>query len=1107
MEALAAFGLACNVMQTIQFTTEVSAAYKSLFRNGAAEPGLEKLVERSEQLYKSLNDSLLHAQPLNRDEHELVLVARDCLDAADELKEEVAKLTRRTTKGRRLASLTRAFEMRMVRQGKVDKLKTRMANHQKVLETRLLVRVCDKSTAISIQQEAGFHDLGETLRDFIQGYAEGQTRIQELIHVKGDAIIDVVRSESSKTREMVALSHQSTALAQQDIALVLEMMQSGPTMWQRRDKLLRSLRYGAMNERFGQISQSHEGTYRWIMDGIRPWLGDTTTEVTVSKRPDRSHLHPDCSHAGSFPNVAWKCFPCWLKSPSDKIYWIQGKAGSGKSTLMKFLVAERQAWPLGSASSNRKGPLVLSHFLWAAGIYLQRSIRGILLALVQQFLSAQQQILDAFLDQLPMTFYKDSQSDWLREELEKVVFTWFAKSDRPVFIFLDGLDEIGDFDNNMIDTPTNLLRLVNKLATIDNVKLCVSSRLEPEFKRQLDSMPTLRLQDVTRLDMKVYAEANLLRPDLGPDLLGSYHDLIDALCDKADGVFLWLALATRSLSRGITNGDKVAELKLRLEGLPAGLNSLYQEMWFRMNDDQRLYREEAARYFNMVRDWSEFAVGYSLIEVFHVMLASNPSKASAILEDYTAFSPEKVEADCQTTSRRIVTRTAGLLEIGSDGRLVGFVHRSAVEFLENTPEGQKILAYDKTPPGDRTLNLMKAFLAGVCLQVSGHRQTKAYSAISEYFVMGAIHQLWTSAKLLDHEGLGLMMACKKLYDTGKWRVGSTGYDSAQVIHTALDFYGVSASFGLEKTISFLTDYTVLTDPEATLTPLAKRYLFVAASTDPNIGQAVEYSGKALIIEGILGGRRVCDLEDQDTREPLLFLALLNIYAGNRHWPKNQPSLPGLPKVLKLYLDSSFSLEEKVTFTLRRRGTDDDHCWLPNVHCLGAIETMYARQACVWLTLETDLASLAELCLKATTAVPDAANDPGYVASQLALRTLEAVKPKRHMKLVAFGFTITNMPSMSLVGDRDGKALVPATAEDADDVLRCLDQIQLLPHEQVENGQGEEREYRVPGLLKCLKKIAVRAPALEEDKLEEAKDLPLRKAILRLMSKPPEPFTA
>ncbi|KAK3358684.1 hypothetical protein B0T25DRAFT_530909 [Lasiosphaeria hispida] len=1104
MEALAAFGLACNVMQTIQFTFEVSAACKSLFRNGAADPCLEKLVERSEQLYQSLKDSLLHAQPVNRDEHELATIAGDCLDAAAELKREVGKLTRRTTKGKRLTSLARAVEIKVVRQGRVDKLKAKMANHQKVLETRLLVRVCDKATAINIQQEARFHDLGETLRDFIQAYAEGQTRIQELIHVKGDAIIDAVRSESSQTREMVASSRQDTALAQQDIAHFLEIMQAGPTMWQKRDKLLRSLRYDTMNDRFSQILQSHEGTYRWILDGIRPWLGDT--EGTVAKRPDRSHLHPDCSHASSFPDVAWKCFPCWLKSPSDKIYWIQGKAGSGKSTLMKFLVTERQAWPLGSASNNRKGPLVLSHFLWAAGTYLQKSIRGILLALVQQFLSAQQQILDAVLDSLPMAFYKDSQSDWFREELERVVFTWFIKSDKPVFIFLDGLDEIGDFDNNMIDTPTNLLHLVNKLAAIDNVKLCVSSRLEPEFKRQLDSMPTLRLQDVTRLDMKVYAEANLLRPDLEPNMLGSYNDLIEALCDKADGVFLWLALATRSLARGITNGDKVTELKLRLEGLPAGLNSLYQEMWFRMNDDQRLYREEAARYFNMVRDWSEFAVGYSLIEVFHVMLASDPSKASAVLQDYTAFSPEEIEAECQTASRRIATRTAGLLEIGSDGRLVGFIHRSAVEFLESTPEGQKILAYDNTPPGERILNLMKAFLAGVCLQVSGHRQTKAYSAISEYFVMNSIHQLWTSAKISDHDGLGLMMACKKLYETGKWRVGSTGYDSAQVVHTALDFYGVSASFGLEKTISFLTDYTVLADPEATLTPLARRYLFVAASTDPNIGQTVEYIGKALVIEGILGGHRVCDLEDQGTKEPLLFLALLNIHAGNRHWPKNRPNLPGLPKALKQYLDSSFSLEEKITLTLRRRGTDDDHCWLPNVHCLGAIETMYARQACVWLTLETDLASLAELCLTATTAGPDAVNDPGYLAARLAIRTLKAMKPKRHVKLVAFGFTITNIPSRSLVGDRDGKALVPATAEDADHVLSCLDQIQLVPHEQVGNGQGEDREYRVPGLLKCLKKIAVRAPALEEDRLEKAKDLPLRKAILGLLSKLPESFT-
>lgn len=51
---------------------------------------------------------------------------------------------------------------------------------------------------------------------------------------------------------------------------------------------------------------------------------------------------------------------------------------------------------------------------------------------------------------------------------------------------------------------------------------------------------------------------------------------------------------------------------------------------------------------------------------------------------------EELDMECERISKRLPVRCAGLLEVSKYGT-VSFMHRSALEFLENTPEGQHIL--------------------------------------------------------------------------------------------------------------------------------------------------------------------------------------------------------------------------------------------------------------------------------------------------------------------------------------------------------------------------------------------------------------------------------
>ncbi|KAE8454394.1 hypothetical protein EG329_000016 [Mollisiaceae sp. DMI_Dod_QoI] len=74
-------------------------------------------------------------------------------------------------------------------------------------------------------------------------------------------------------------------------------------------------------------------------------------------------------------------FPHWLRHSSG-IYWIAGKAGSGKSTLMKYLVKHDEVNNHLLTWANPLKLVTSSYFFWGAGNELQKSQSGLLRSLL-----------------------------------------------------------------------------------------------------------------------------------------------------------------------------------------------------------------------------------------------------------------------------------------------------------------------------------------------------------------------------------------------------------------------------------------------------------------------------------------------------------------------------------------------------------------------------------------------------------------------------------------------------------------------------------------------------------------------------------------------------
>ena len=354
---------------------------------------------------------------------------------------------------------------------------------------------------------------------------------------------------------------------------------------------------------------------------------------------------------------------------------------------------------------------MVTHYLWAAGSApIQRNLKGILCSLVYQLISAQHQVYDAILLNFPHTSTYRFVSDWPIRVLKQVLFAICGEAPNQICVFLDGLDEIV---NDEID---ELLDLIDELLALRTVKLCVSSRPELVFANRLAAYASLRMQDVTRPDIERYCKDKL------GDLTESYDNLwgiIQSICFKADGVFLWVVLATQSLLRGSRNFDEPETLLQRIQQLPAGMYDLYKEMWKRQNEDEVLYQQDASRYFNLVFAWNEMSElhaedGFFAENLTSVMMEilDKPSSVEEFFGNIShAMSPEEVRLRLARASRfttKLATRSAGLIEVSSEGS-VQLIHRSAAEFLTSTPEGLSICMHDQNSKSNLYAGLAAAF--------------------------------------------------------------------------------------------------------------------------------------------------------------------------------------------------------------------------------------------------------------------------------------------------------------------------------------------------------------------------------------------------------------
>jgi hypothetical protein len=142
MEALAALGLACNIIQVLNAANEAYSLSKRLLETGNAYPGLAENATAIKALSTSLQESLATiSQPHTEAERQLLSLAKSCYTSAQELSCELDKLAGSAgIQGKLRESIKAGVKLRL-RKGRLERLEKDMRACHTTLESGLLLRI------------------------------------------------------------------------------------------------------------------------------------------------------------------------------------------------------------------------------------------------------------------------------------------------------------------------------------------------------------------------------------------------------------------------------------------------------------------------------------------------------------------------------------------------------------------------------------------------------------------------------------------------------------------------------------------------------------------------------------------------------------------------------------------------------------------------------------------------------------------------------------------------------------------------------------------------------------------------------------------------------
>ncbi|KAL5378399.1 hypothetical protein DPSP01_009158 [Paraphaeosphaeria sporulosa] len=347
----------------------------------------------------------------------------------------------------------------------------------------------------------------------------------------------------------------------------------------------------------------------------------------------------------------------WLdESKLDEHYgflWIKGKAGAGKSTLMKFAFL--------NARKKMKKHIILSFFFNARGEDMEKSTIGAYRSLLLQLLE-RLPVLQSTFDLLGISASSFSTDHQWSVELLKMLLEQAlqALEETRVLCFIDALDEC---DEEQVRDMLQFFERIGEIAVSANIRfqVCFSSRHYPHITIRKGLELVLEGQEGHTQDIANYVETEL---KIGQSKIAQQIRL--ELEEKASGIFMWVVLVIGILNKEWDRGQ-IHALQRKLQEIPNDLHELFRDILTRDS-----YNKDG---LVLCIQWVLFAKQpLSPEQFYHAMLSGvDPDAVSA-------WDSEEITKD--VLKRFILDCSKGLIEMTmSKKQKVQFIHESVRDFL------------------------------------------------------------------------------------------------------------------------------------------------------------------------------------------------------------------------------------------------------------------------------------------------------------------------------------------------------------------------------------------------------------------------------------------
>ncbi|KAK2010211.1 hypothetical protein LZ32DRAFT_563385 [Colletotrichum eremochloae] len=674
-ESLAALGVAANIAQFVELGLKAAVSIVKIYRS-INDDGWTAHNANLDLMAKDLRnrcDRLKKDTDVKLDPTMVSLLKR-CNDTADELSSELRGLVGESaTKHQTWAKLIVSFAAYFKR-SKIEAIQARLLD----IKTQVFEHIQILLYEGRISLTRSMRSLEEVSKSLSQ---VTEKRLSELAR------------DLSNLRE----SQSATAASTEGLRIYIETWLRVSDDAQNQATvvaILTSLRFTQIKERQNEIPKAHRQTFEWIFSDNSP-----------------VYLSP------------------WLRNSSG-LFWITGKPGSGKSTLMKFILGHEQTTLLAECWASPEPLIVASHFFWSAGTSIQKSQEGLLRTLLFQILMKCPEIIPLVCPTRYSDPFKRLES-WGIDELSEVFGR--LKDIRPlpsrILLLIDGLDEYNGIFGDLV-------QFLRSTSASPYIKICCASRPWPVFLNGFESVSgRIHMHELTANDMMRYVRDTLDQNSNFEMLKQSQETeaakLVKDIAEKSEGVFFWVSLVVKSLLRGLDNGDDLAVLQQRLSEFPSDLDRFFQRM---LDTIDGVYKENVAMVFSMLllassslplvlfvelkrlvarlKDYeNSYKVkpkrsGISLrtnnpdynsrVSVLSELLLKEAQTFSETLGDYRPSEDDFSIAETYSRKREILSQCRDLVQAweveGPYDRhyklRLGFLHRTVVEFLERVAKTQ-----------------------------------------------------------------------------------------------------------------------------------------------------------------------------------------------------------------------------------------------------------------------------------------------------------------------------------------------------------------------------------------------------------------------------------